>query len=75
MAIDTTNEKLALVTIYQPWNTPLPISADGLGQADKQHLIWDYPGLLWGVAAVAGVPIISRGGIHSVIMGKQVING
>jgi len=47
MAIDTINEKFALITQYQPWNTPIPISADGLDQADNQHLIWDYPGLLW----------------------------
>ena len=47
MSIDTVNEKFALITIYQPYNTPIPISADGLDQADNQQLIWDYPGLLW----------------------------
>jgi len=47
MAINTINEKFALITQYQPWNTPVPISVDGLDQADNQHLIWDYPGLLW----------------------------
>ena len=51
MAIDTVNEKLALITLLQPWNTPIPISADGLGQDDKQHLLWEYPGLLWGAPA------------------------
>ena len=48
MAVDTNNKKLALITYHQPWNTPIPISADGLGQDDKQHLLWEYPGLLWG---------------------------
>ena len=55
MAIDTTNEKFALITLLQPWNTPIPISADGIGQADKQHLIWGYPGILW-----TSVDIIKR---------------
>ena len=52
MAIDTNNKKLALITYHQPWNTPIPISVDGLGQDDKQHLLWEYPGLLW--SAMAG---------------------
>ena len=47
MAISTTNEKFALITYQQMWNTPLPISADGLDQADNQHLIAQYPGVLW----------------------------
>ena len=47
MAIDTTNEKLALMTWMQPWQLPLPISSDGLGQADKQQLVWGYSGILW----------------------------
>ena len=47
MAIDTNNEKLALITFLQPWNTPVPISADGIGQDDKQHLLAGYPGILW----------------------------
>ena len=50
MAIDTNNEKFALITYHQPWNTPLPISTDGLGQADNQHLLWEYPGVLWSEA-------------------------
>lgn len=52
MAIDTINEKFALITQYQPWTCAMPISADGLGQDDKQHLIWDYPGLLWTAAVI-----------------------
>lgn len=47
MAIDSDNEKLALITFHQAWNTPVPISSDGLDQADLQHLLWEYPGLLW----------------------------
>jgi len=54
MAIDTDNKKLALITLLQPWNTPVPISADGLGQGDKQHLLAGYPGILWSEGAAFG---------------------
>jgi len=47
MAIDTNNKKFALITYQQPFNTPIPSSDDGLGQSDKQDLIWQYPGILW----------------------------
>ena len=46
--IDTINEKLALISLLKSWDTPIPISTDGLGQDDKQHLIWTYPGILFG---------------------------
>lgn len=49
MAIDTTNEKLALIEYGDIFQPGIPISADGIDQADKQHLIWEYPGILWGV--------------------------
>ena len=47
MAIDTINEKFALISLLKPWEVPLPISTDALGQDDKQHLLWNYPGILW----------------------------
>lgn len=47
MAIDTNNEKFALISFHQPFNTPIPSSSDGIGQDDKQHLLWEYPGILW----------------------------
>jgi len=51
MAINTVNEKLALISLLQPWNVPIPISADGIDQADQQQLLWGYPGLLWDIIA------------------------
>jgi hypothetical protein len=51
MAIDTVNKKLALISYNQPFNPSVPISSDGLGQDDKQHLIWQYPGILWAALA------------------------
>ena len=66
MAIDTINKKLALITFLQPWNTPIPISDDGLDQADLQHLLAGYPGILWEAAAavvfLTAVLSISRTG-------------
>ncbi len=49
MAITTTNEKLALISYQFIWNTPIPISADGLGVGDKFHLVAQYP---WGSIVV-----------------------
>jgi len=47
MAIDTTNEKLALIEYGDIFQPGIPISADGLDQADNQQLLWGYPGILW----------------------------
>lgn len=47
MAIDTNNEKLALIEYENVFQFGLPISADGLNQADNQQLLWEYPGILW----------------------------
>ena len=52
MAVSTINEKLALISYQQPWNTPIPISADGIGSDDKKHLIWQYPGSTWSAPIV-----------------------
>ena len=54
MAIDTDNEKLSLISYNQPFNPAIPISSDGLGQADNQHLIWQYAGVLWSESAAGG---------------------
>ena len=48
MAITTDNEKFALISYHQNWNTPIPISSDIGNDGDKQHLIWEYPGITWG---------------------------
>ena len=53
MAIDTANEKLALITYQQMWNTPVPISSDGIGQDDRQHLLAQYPGILYASPSTA----------------------
>ena len=57
MAIDTTNKKFSLMTLGEPWLDPLPISSDGLGQADKQHLLALYCGLLANVLNAANITI------------------
>lgn len=48
MAIDTFNKKLALIEYSEPYQIGIAVSNDGLDQADKQQLLWEYPGLLWG---------------------------
>ena len=50
-----TNEKFALISYQQFWNVPMPISADGLGQGDNQHLLAQYPGILWTAMSVTGI--------------------
>ena len=52
MAIDTINEKLALIEYGDVFQPGIPISADGLGQADNQQLLWEYPGILWSAPVV-----------------------
>ena len=47
MAIDTINEKLALLEYGESYQPGIPISNDGLDQGDKQQLLWEYPGILW----------------------------
>ena len=53
MAIDTTNEKFALLSFgrsTEPMN--IPVSPSSLGADDSQQLLWGYPGILWGAGAV-----------------------
>ncbi len=47
MAISTVNDKLALIEYGDVFQPGIPISADGLDQADNQQLLWGYPGILW----------------------------
>jgi hypothetical protein len=52
MAIDTDNEKLALMEWDQPWmDLPLPSGDATISQGDQQHFLWDYPGILYQAAA------------------------
>jgi len=53
MAIDTTNKKLSLISLLQPYNSPIPIPTGDsvLDSNDKKHLIWSYSGISWEGAA------------------------
>jgi hypothetical protein len=46
MAIDNDNKKLSLITYQQMWNTPLPISSDGIDNNDKLHMLAQYSMML-----------------------------
>jgi hypothetical protein len=60
MAIDTVNEKLALMEWDQTFEPGLPLSPGAFGQGDKQQLLWDYPGVLWGEPPQP-IPVTARG--------------
>ena len=53
MAIDTNNEKLAIMEWCIPWEPGLPmVSTDTIDQADQQQFLNDFPGILWSAGAV-----------------------
>lgn len=45
--IDTLNKKLALIEYGDVYQPGIPVSGDGIDQADNQQLLWEYPGILW----------------------------
>lgn len=47
MAIDSNNKKLSLMEWDLPWEPGIPLSPGTFDQADKQQLLWSYPGILW----------------------------
>lgn len=54
MPISTTNEKLAIIELEDIWEPAIPmLPTVPFDQADKQQLIWGYPGVLW-AASVSG---------------------
>ena len=63
MSINTDNEKLALIDMGDIFMDALPISTTGLGDGDKQHLLWEYPGILWSGATQPGLmlPLLGVG--------------
>ena len=60
MAITTINEKLSIIEYGDVFQPGIPISADGIDQADNQQLLWDYPGNLWGAVVAAGKSFTKR---------------
>jgi len=59
MAIDTINKKLALIEYGDVYQPGIPVSDDGLDQADNQQLLWEYPGTLWEEIVVKAITVIS----------------
>ena len=47
MAIDTSNEKFALIGWLQPWSANIPVSISSIGSGEKKQFVWEYPGLEW----------------------------
>lgn len=54
MAIDTNNEKLAIMEWCQVWEPGLPFDPVTIDQAAQQQFLWDYPGILWGELVDSG---------------------
>ena len=73
MAIETDNEKLALMSYNQPFNPAVPIVSDGIGQAEKQHLIWQFPGILW--QAAEDILLSGLIAINSTMTGSLTVEG
>jgi hypothetical protein len=67
MAVTTHNEKLALIHYQQVFQPTPPKSSDGIGQDDKQQLIWGYPGINWSTPASVAV----RRGQRGILMGRD----
>jgi hypothetical protein len=53
VAIDTVNEKLAVMEWCSIWEPGLPLNPGAFGQDDQQQLVWDYPGILWGEVSIS----------------------
>lgn len=57
MAITTNDEKLAIIEYGDVWEPAIPLDeTSGFDQGDKQQMLWDYPGILWGGAPPTGLP-------------------
>ncbi len=52
MAIDTDTKKLAIMEWCSIWEPGLPLSPGTIGQAEKQHFLWGYSGIIWGQMAL-----------------------
>lgn len=59
MAIDTTNEKLAIMEFGQAWEPGLPLSPSTLGQDDKQQLLHGFPDVLWAAPPISPITTIN----------------
>ena len=56
MPISTTNEKLAVIELEDIFEPAIPmIPTIPFDQADKQQLIWGYPGILWAASVTSNV--------------------
>lgn len=51
------NNLLSIITMHQPGQASIPVSSDISNDANKQHLIWEYSGIIWSGAVEVGVSI------------------
>ncbi len=50
-AVDTIDERGGQINLWMPWRTSHPVADGAIGQADRQHQAWSYPGILAAGAA------------------------
>jgi hypothetical protein len=70
MAIDTINEKLAVMELEDIIEPGLPLSPSALGQDDRQQLLWGFPGVLWQAVGAAASAVFA-----STIFLSRVVRG
>ena len=53
MAVDTRQKRFSILTLGNI-TQPVVLTPDGtLDQSDRQHLLWGYSGIVWGVPSAA----------------------
>jgi len=64
MAIDTRAKRFSILGFGRVWKSPVLTPDGSFDQADRQHLLHGYSGILWGAAAsVIGKVCVSITGI------------
>src|SRR3972149_6490001 len=53
MAIDTAAKRSSCLDFEEVWTAGIPFPDGAVAQADRQHLLWSYSGILVGPAAVS----------------------
>lgn len=46
MAVDTRSKRASAAQVLQPWQAALALPDGAIAQADRQHIIWTYSGIL-----------------------------
>ena len=53
MAIDTAAKRSSCLDFEEVWTAGIPLPDGAVGQADRQHLLWSYSGILVSAVEIA----------------------